>query len=111
MRHIQSQGGEREALISWFPALAFPLNRMGQEAGPLPRWLHAALAEAGLAVELLETRHVRDAVRAMPVKTDRKDARGLAQLMRLGWFRLLRWMFLFRSARVEHQGAGGVADG
>ena len=42
---------------------------------------------AGLAVELLDTRHVRDAFKAMPVKTDRKDARGIAQLMRLGWFR------------------------
>jgi transposase len=38
-------------------------------------------------VELLETRHVRDAFKAMAVKTDRKDARGIAQLMRLGWFR------------------------
>jgi transposase len=38
-------------------------------------------------VELLETRHVRDAFKAMPVKTDRNDARGIAQLMRLGWFR------------------------
>ena len=38
-------------------------------------------------MELLETRHVRDAFKAMPVKTDRKDARGIAQLMRLGWFR------------------------
>ena len=42
---------------------------------------------AGLPVELLETRHVRDAFRAMPVKNDRNDARGIAQLMRLGWFR------------------------
>ena len=42
---------------------------------------------AGLAVELLETRHVRAAFRTMPVKTDKKDARGIAQLMRLGWFR------------------------
>jgi transposase len=42
---------------------------------------------AGLAVELLETRHVRDAFKAMPVKSDRNDARGIAQLMRLGWFR------------------------
>jgi transposase len=42
---------------------------------------------AELPVELLETRHVRDAFKAMPVKTDRKDARGIAQLMRLGWFR------------------------
>jgi transposase len=57
------------------------------EAGPLSQWLYAAMAEAGLAVELLETRHVRDAFKAMPVKTDRNDARGIAQLMRLGWFR------------------------
>ena len=45
------------------------------------------MRDAGLAVELLETRHVRDAFRAMPVKTDRKDARGIAQLLRLGRFR------------------------
>jgi transposase len=45
------------------------------------------MREAGLAVELLETRHVRDAFKAMPVKSDRNDARGIAQLMRLGWFR------------------------
>src|SRR5215472_2653926 len=37
--------------------------------------------------ELLESRHVRHAFKAMPVKTDRKDARGVAQLMQLGWFR------------------------
>ena len=47
----------------------------------------AVCRHAGLAVELLETRHVRDAFKAMPIKTDRKDARGIAQLMRLGWFR------------------------
>src|SRR2546427_194790 len=45
------------------------------------------MRDAGLAVELLETRHVRNAFKAMPVKTDRNDARGIAQLMRLGWFR------------------------
>ena len=45
------------------------------------------MREAGLAIELLETRHVRDAFKAMPVKSDRNDARGIAQLMRLGWFR------------------------
>ena len=43
--------------------------------------------KAGLAVELLETRHVRAAFKTMPVKTDKKDARGITQLMRLGWFR------------------------
>src|SRR5437762_4873863 len=78
---------EPEALIDWFGSLGFGLARIGLEAGPLSQWLYAAMKEAGLAVELLETRHVRDAFKAMPVKTDRNDARGIAQLMRLGWFR------------------------
>jgi len=78
---------EPEALIAWFKSLPFTLARIGLEAGPLSQWLYAGLKEAGFAVELLETRHVRDAFRAMPVKTDRNDARGIAQLMRLGWFR------------------------
>lgn len=78
---------EPAALISWFGSLAFELGRIGLEAGPLSQWLYAAMKQAGLAVELLETRHVRDAFKAMPVKSDRNDARGIAQLMRLGWFR------------------------
>jgi transposase len=78
---------EPEALIAWFGSLGFGLERIGLEAGPLSQWLYAAMREAGLAVELLETRHVRDAFKAMPVKSDRNDARGIAQLMRLGWFR------------------------
>jgi len=76
-----------EALTSWFGALGLSLARIGLEAGPLSQWLFTAMKKAGLAVELLETRHVRDAFKAMPVKSDRNDARGIAQLMRLGWFR------------------------
>ena len=78
---------EPEALVAWFFGLGIEVARVGLEAGPLSQWLFAALRDAGLAVELLETRHVRNAFKAMPVKTDRKDARGIAQLMRLGWFR------------------------
>ncbi len=88
---------EPEDLIGWFKALPFALARIGLEAGPLSQWLYAGLKKAGLAVELLETRHVRAAFKTMPVKTDRKDAHRLAlaprrslciaQLMRLGWFR------------------------
>jgi transposase len=78
---------EPEVLIGWFAGLGLAVARIGLEAGPLSQWLHAGMREVGLPVELLETRHVRDAFKAMPVKTDRKDARGVAQLMRLGWFR------------------------
>src|SRR5215472_15149255 len=78
---------EPEALVGWFNQLGVELARVGLEAGPLSQWLYAGMRDAGLAAELLETRHVRDAFKAMPVKTDRKDARGIAQLMRLGWFR------------------------
>src|SRR6202163_3948371 len=78
---------EPEALIAWFASLGFGLERIGLEAGPLSQWLFAAMRQAGVAVELLETRHVRKAFEAMPVKSDRNDARGIAQLMRLGWFR------------------------
>src|SRR6202163_1288318 len=78
---------EPDALISWFGSLGLELGRIGLEAGPLSQWLYAAMTQAGLVVELLETRHVRDAFKAMPVKSDRNDARGIAQLMRLGWFR------------------------
>ena len=78
---------EPAALIGWFGALGLKVERIGLEAGPLSQWLYAAMKESGLAVELLETRHVRDAFKAMPVKSDRNDARNIAQLMRLGWFR------------------------
>jgi transposase len=78
---------EPDALVGWFRDLGLAVTRVGLEAGPLSQWLFAAMRDAGLPLELLETRHVRDAFKAMPVKTDRKDARGIAQLMRLGWFR------------------------
>jgi len=78
---------EPGALIAWFAALGLELGRVGLEAGPLSQWVYAGLREAGLPAELIETRHVRAAFATMPVKTDKKDARGIAQLMRLGWFR------------------------
>lgn len=76
-----------ESLIDYFQDLGLPLVRIGLEAGPLSQWLHAGLVAAGIDVVLLETRHVKAALSAMTVKTDRKDARGIAQLLRMGWFR------------------------
>ena len=37
------------------------------------------MRQAGLAVELLETRHVRNALKTMPVKSESNDARGIAR--------------------------------
>ena len=78
---------EPEALVAFLRELGVRLERVGLEAGPLSQWLHAGLAAAGLPAVLIETRHVRAALKAMTMKTDRNDARGIAQLMRLGWFR------------------------
>ena len=78
---------EPEALVAFLVGLNLPLARIGLEAGPLSQWLQAALVKAGLDAVLLETRHVKAALSAMVVKTDRKDARGIAQLLRMGWFR------------------------
>src|ERR1035437_6834242 len=81
---ISSEPG---ALVIFLRGLGMVVERIGLEAGPLSQWLHAGLTQAGFEVVLLETRHVKAALSAMTVKTDRKDARGIAQLIRMGWFR------------------------
>ena len=93
----------KEAKVASEPeavALGFAVKRIGLEAGPLSQWLHAGLKRAGFEAVLLETRHVKAALSAMTVKTDRKDARGLAQLIRMGWFRPVHAKSM-RSQEVE----------
>ncbi|MBB5696036.1 transposase [Roseomonas pecuniae] len=80
-------GSEPEELAAFLTGCGHRLIRIGLEAGPLSQWLHAGLVRAGLPAILVETRHVKAALSAMRVKTDRNDARGIAQLIRLGWFR------------------------
>jgi transposase len=76
-----------DAVVAFVRRLRLLIERIGLEAGPLSQWLYAGLAQAGFETVLLETRHVKAALSAMTVKTDRKDARGIAQLLRMGWFR------------------------
>jgi transposase len=76
---VAKVASDREALVAFFVALGFAVRRIGLEAGPLSQWLHAGLKRAGFETVLQETRHVKAALSAMTVKTDRKDARGLAQ--------------------------------
>jgi transposase len=64
-----------------------PFKRVGLEAGPTSAWIYSALREAGYPAICLECRHVKAGLSAMRNKTDRNDARGIAHLLRLGWFR------------------------
>lgn len=61
--------------------------RVGIEAGPLCQWLYAGLAKAGLPVICIETRHAQAVLSAQVNKTDRNDARGIAQMMRVNLYR------------------------
>ena len=63
-----------------------PLKRIGLEAGLTSSWLYSELRGLGYAAICLECRHVKAGLSAMRNKTDRNDARGIAQLVRPGWF-------------------------
>jgi len=76
-----------DALLQVLKNGAYHFKRIGLEAGPLSQWLFSALAEAGLPVICVETRHMRAALKAQINKTDRNDARGMAQMMRAGLYR------------------------
>jgi transposase len=78
---------EPDALIAFFRKLDMPMDRIGLEACSLTAWLHDKLNEAGLPALCMETRQAKAAMGSMPVKTDRNDARALAQIVRTGWFR------------------------
>jgi transposase len=78
---------EPEALLSVLKNPAYRFKRIGLEAGPLSQWLFSALAEAELPVVCVETRHMQAVLKAQINKTDRNDARGIAQMMRAGLYR------------------------
>src|SRR5947207_6821527 len=74
---------EPEALLQVLTNPAYRFKRIGLEAGPLSQWLFSALAEAGLPVICVETRHMQAVLKSQINKTDRNDARGIAQMMRV----------------------------
>ena len=76
-----------EALSKALRSVALPLERIGLEACSLAAWLHDGLQAAGWSAICIETRQANAAMKTMPNKTDRNDARALAQIMRTGWFR------------------------
>ncbi len=82
-----SAASEPEVLAGFLRTLPHEIIGIGLEAGPLSQWLHKGLSDAGFEPVLMETRHVKAALKASPIKTDRCDAEGIAQLLRMGWFR------------------------
>ena len=76
-----------EALLQVLRNCRYSFKRIGLEAGPLSQWLYSALGEANLPVICVETRHMRAVLKAQINKTDRNDARGIAQMMRAGLYR------------------------
>ena len=78
---------EPDALLQVLKTSAYRFKRIGLEAGPLSQWLYSAFAEANLPVICVETRHMRAVLKAQINKTDRNDARGIAQMMRAGLYR------------------------
>jgi len=78
---------EPEALVTALREIGLPLERIGLEACSMASWLHDELRGAGFPAICIETRQAKAAMKTMPNKTDRNDARALAQIMRTGWYR------------------------
>ena len=76
-----------EDLLGVLKDSAFRFKRIGLEAGPLSQWLFDGLAKADLPVVCIETRHTKAFLKAQVNKTDKSDARGMAQMMRVNLFR------------------------
>src|SRR5216684_1581094 len=76
-----------QALLQVLANNTYRFKRVGLEAGPLSQWLYSVLTEVGLPVICVETRHMRAVLKAQINKTDRNDARGIAQMMRVGLYR------------------------
>jgi len=78
---------EPSSLVTALQRMGLPLERIGLEACSLTAWLHEGLRQAGLPAICIEARRANAAMKTMPNKTDRNDARALAQIMRTGWYR------------------------
>lgn len=78
---------EPASIRDWLIKLGLSMERIGLEAGSLSPWLCHELLDFGYPAICIETRHAKAAMKAQQVKTDRNDARGIAHMMRTGWYR------------------------
>jgi transposase len=78
---------EPEVLINFIRSKAPHSVRIGLESGPTSPWLWHSLKAAGLPVVCMDARHAHAALSVRPTKSDRNDARGLAEMVRMGWYK------------------------
>lgn len=77
---------ETADLVAFLDALDVVITTVGLEAGMLTQYLTYGLQFAGYNVHCMESRQVKAALSAMRNKTDKNDARGIAQILRSGWY-------------------------
>ncbi|RUM95438.1 IS110 family transposase [Pseudaminobacter arsenicus] len=80
---------EPDAIMTWIRRLDVVISRAGLEIGGLSRWLYGELRAAGLHAFCIDPRKLRGITKTMPVKSDRNDARAIAQVMRVGWYSIV----------------------
>jgi transposase len=80
---------EPEAISTWLADLSLDVFRVGLEIGGLARWLYAELRSTGWPAICIDPRRLRGLTKTMPIKTDRNDARAIAQVMRVGWYSIV----------------------
>lgn len=79
-----------DRIAAWLTARAGDLERVGMETGPLAVWLWNALTARQVPIICIDARHANGVLKMMPNKTDRHDVRGLAQIVRTGWFKAVQ---------------------
>jgi transposase len=79
-----------DAIADWLAGRFDDLERVGMETGPLAVWLWNALTAREVPIVCIDARHANGVLKMMPNKTDRQDARGLAQIVRTGWFKAVQ---------------------
>ena len=91
--HEAKVPSDPRSLVEHLRGLPGSVAAVGLEAGPLSQWLHKGLREAGFETVLMETQRVKSALKAAPVKTDRRDAEGIAYV---AFGIMLRWLVRLR---------------
>ncbi len=73
-------------IVAYLDELSLDIESISLEAGTLAQYLTYGLQSAGFEVICMEARQVKGALSAMRNKTDKHDARGIAQILRSGWY-------------------------